>query len=153
MNICFIVALVFLGLVLILAEIFLIPGVGIAGLLGVASLVGSSVYAFMEVSNTVGLIISAVNVALLIALTVYALRAKTWEKATLETNIDAKATADVAVAVGDEGKTSTRLSPVGQAVIGSKTLEVKAAEGMIDPNVEVVVVMIDDNKVYVKPKK
>lgn len=153
MDMGLIIALIILGLVLILAEIFLIPGVGFAGLLGIASLVGSSVYAFMEVGNTTGLVISSVNVALLIALTIYALRAKTWKRATLETNIDVKATADAAVAVGDEGKTTTRLSPIGQAVIGSKSLEVKAIEGMIDPNVEVVVVMVDDNKVYVKPKK
>jgi membrane-bound ClpP family serine protease len=153
MNIGFIVALVILGLVLLLAEIFLIPGVGIAGLLGIASLVGSSVYAFIEVGNTTGLVISAVNVALLIVLTIYALRAKTWKKATLNTNIDAKAMDDVVISVGDEGKTSTRLAPMGHAFFGTRSIEVKALEGMIDPNVDVVVVMIDDNKVYVKPKE
>ena len=63
MDMGLIIALIILGLVLILAEIFLIPGVGIAGLLGIASLVGSSVYAFMEIGNTAGLVISSVNVA------------------------------------------------------------------------------------------
>lgn len=153
MDMGLIIALIILGLVLILAEIFLIPGVGIAGLLGIASLVGSSVYAFMEIGNTAGLVISSVNVAILIALTIYALRAKTWKRATLETNIDAKAMENVFVSVGDEGKTSTRLAPMGQAMFGTKSIEVKALEGIINPNVDVVVVMIDDNKIYVKPKE
>jgi hypothetical protein len=30
-------------------------------------------------------------------------------------------------------------------------VEVKAGEGMLDPNVEVEVVLIEDNKIYVKP--
>lgn len=148
-----IITLIILGLLLLLAEIFLIPGVGVAGILGVAALVGSSAYAFFEIGSTTGLIISAVNVAILIALTIYALRAKTWKKATLETNIDSKAIAEVVVEVGQEGKTLTRLAPSGQALIGSKSIEVKALEGMIDPNVEVVVVLIDDSKIYVKPKE
>ena len=42
---------------------------------------------------------------------------------------------------------------MGQAVIEGESIEVKALEGMIDSNVEVVVVMIDDNKIYVKPKE
>jgi membrane-bound ClpP family serine protease len=71
----------------------------------------------------------------------------------LETNIDAKATVDVSVAVGDEGKTLTRLAPMGQALIGSESVEVKALEGMLDPNVDVVVVMIEDGKIYVKQKE
>jgi membrane-bound ClpP family serine protease len=59
----------------------------------------------------------------------------------------------VTVSVGDAGKTITRLAPMGQAVIEGESIEVKALEGMIDSNVEVVVVMIDDNKIYVKPKE
>jgi membrane-bound ClpP family serine protease len=147
-----IITLIILGLLLIIAEVFFIPGVGLAGLLGVASLAGASVYTFLEMGTTPGLILSSVNVAILIGFTVYALRAKTWKKASLETNIETKATSDVSVQVGDEGKTLTRLSPAGQALIANQALEVKAIEGMIDPHVEVVVVMVEDNKVYVKIK-
>ena len=57
------------------------------------------------------------------------------------------------VSVGDEGKTLTRLAPMGQALIGEDSVEVKALEGMIDPDMDIVVVMIDDNKIYVKLKE
>jgi len=47
-----IIALVLVGLVLILAEILLIPGVGVAGILGLLSLGGSCYYSFYEVFFT-----------------------------------------------------------------------------------------------------
>lgn len=143
---------IIIGLLLLFAEILIIPGVGVAGILGVLSLVGSCVYAFLEVSTTAGIITTVSVVVLLVVMTIYVLRAKTWKRISLNTNIDSKAISDVKVSVGDSGKTITRLAPMGQAVIRGESTEVKALEGMIDSNVEVVVVMIDDNKIYVKPK-
>ena len=148
-----IISLIIIGLLLLLVEILIIPGVGVAGILGLMSLVGSCVYAFLEISNTAGIIVTSSISILLVLTIIYVLRAKTWKKMSLETNIDAKATVDVAVAVGDEGKTLTRLAPMGQALFGSESVEVKALEGMIDPNVDVVVVMIEDGKIYVKQKE
>jgi hypothetical protein len=40
---------------------------------------------------------------------------------------------------------------MGSARFGNYVVEVKAVEGMLDPNVEVTVVLIEDNKIYVKP--
>ena len=87
----FIIVLILLGLVLIFAEILLIPGVGIAGILGLLSMGGSCFYAFNQMGNTTGAIVTAVNAALLVALSIWVLRAKTWKKMTLETNIESKA--------------------------------------------------------------
>jgi membrane-bound ClpP family serine protease len=147
-----VISFIIIGLLLLFAEILIIPGVGVAGILGVLSLVGSCVYAFLEVSTTAGIITTVSVVVLLVVMTIYVLRAKTWKRISLNTNIDSKAISDVKVSVGDSGKTITRLAPMGQAVIRGESTEVKALEGMIDSNVEVVVVMIDDNKIYVKPK-
>jgi membrane-bound ClpP family serine protease len=148
-----VITLIILGLLLLFAEILIIPGVGVAGILGLMSLAGSCVYAFLEISTTAGVVVTAVLSVLLVALTIYVLRAKTWKRISLNTNIESKAVEDIAVSVGDEGKTLTRLVPMGQALLGGESVEVKALEGMIDPDVEVVVVMIDDNKIYVKPKE
>ena len=148
----FIVMLILIGLVLIFAEILLIPGIGVAGTLGVIALGGSCYYAFCELGTMTGYIVTSVNVVLLIGLTIYVLRAKTWKKFTLNTNIDSKAvTTDDVPAIGDRGKTTTRLAPVGMVRIGSHTVEAKALEGMIDPGVPVEVVLIEDNKIYVSP--
>jgi membrane-bound ClpP family serine protease len=148
-----VISFIIIGLLLLFAEILIIPGVGVAGILGILALGGSCVYAFLEVSTTAGIITTISVVVLLVVLTIYVLRAKTWKRISLNTNIEAKAISDVTVSVGDAGKTITRLAPMGQAVIEGESIEVKALEGMIDFNVEVVVVMIDDNKIYVKPKE
>ena len=148
----FVVSLILIGLVLIFAEILIIPGVGIAGILGLLSLGGSCYYAFYEFGSTIGGIVTGVNGLLLLLLTIYVLRAKTWKRFTLDTNIDSKAVSfDQVLSVGDRGKTVTRLSPTGAVRVGNNVIEVKALEGMIDPGVEVEVVLIEDNKIYVSP--
>lgn len=149
----FIIVLILVGLVLIFAEILLIPGVGIAGLLGLCSMAGSCVYAFYELGTTAGIIITVINALLITGLTFWVLRAKTWRKFTLNTNIDSKALnlEGEKIAIGDKGRTVTRLAPMGTALFGEETYEVKALEGMIDPSVDIEIVLIEDNKIYVQP--
>ncbi len=147
----FIITLILVGLVLIFAEILLIPGVGVAGILGLLSMGGSCFYAFYEFGNVTGYIVTAVNVVLIVALSIWVLRAKTWKRMSLETSIDSKAVETSVLAVGDRGKTLTRLAPMGSARFGDFVVEVKAVEGMLDPNIEVEVVLIEDNRIYVKP--
>lgn len=147
----FIITLILVGLVLMLAEILLIPGVGVAGVLGLLSLGGSCFYAFYEYGNVVGGIVTAVNVVLVVALLVWILRAKTWRRMSLETKIDSKAVESSVLTVGDRGRTLTRLAPMGSARFGDYVIEVKAVEGLLDPNIDVEVVLIEDNKIYVRP--
>ena len=147
-----IITLILLGLVLIFAEILLIPGVGVAGILGLLSISGSCFYAFHQIGTTAGVIVTAVNAALLVALTIWVLRAKTWKRLTLETTVDGKAiVSDATVSVGERGVTVTRLAPRGMVRFGGESVEVKALEGMIDPGVDVEVVMIEDKRIYVQP--
>lgn len=149
----FIITLILVGLILVLAEILIIPGVGVAGILGLLSMGGSCFYAFHEIGNTAGAIVTAVNAVLLIGLIVFVLRAKTWKRMALDTNIDSKAvdSGEEALVVGDRGRTVTRLAPMGTVRFGDKTFEAKALEGMIDQETDVEVVLIEDSRIYVKP--
>jgi membrane-bound ClpP family serine protease len=149
----FVIVLILVGLVLIFAEILLIPGVGVAGVLGLVSMGGSCFYAFNQMGTTTGIIVTVINAVLIVGLTVWVLRAKTWRKFTLNTNIDSKAIDMTGenLAIGDCGKTVTRLAPMGSACFGNYVVEVKALEGMLEPNIGVEVVLIEDNKIYVKP--
>ena len=47
--------------------------------------------------------------------------------------------------------TVTRLAPIGSIRFDNKVMEAKALEGMIDSGVDVEVVLIEDNKVFVTP--
>ena len=145
-----VISLIIIGLLLMFAEILIIPGVGIAGILGVAAMAGSCVYAFLEIGQTAGVIVTAVNAVLLVLITIWVLRAKTWERLALATNIDSKAIVPEAEVVpGTVGVTITRLAPMGTARFGDLRLEVTAREGIIDPGVEVEVVEVDGIIVYV----
>lgn len=146
----FVITLILVGIILIFVEILLIPGVGVAGVLGLLSMGGSCFYAFHEFGLTTGIIVAVVNAVLIIGLVIYVLRAKTWKRMSLETNIDSKAVESAVLSLGDKGKTLTRLAPMGSARFGDYVVEVKALEGMLDPEVPVEVVLIEDNKIYVK---
>ena len=146
----FVITLILVGIILIFIEILLIPGVGVAGILGLLSMGGSCFYAFHEFGLTTGIIVAVVNAVLIIGLAIYVLRAKTWKRMSLETNIDSKAVESAVLSLGDKGKTLTRLAPMGSARFGDYVVEVKALEGMLDPEVPVEVVLIEDNKIYVK---
>ena len=149
----FVITLILVGLVLVFAEILLIPGVGVAGALGLLSLGGSCYYAFAQMSTTAGVIVTSVNIVLIVALTVWVLRAKTWKKMTLETNIESKAVSSesAVLTVGDRGKTITRLAPMGTVRFGENAVEAKALEGLVDPGTDVEVVLIENNRIYVRP--
>lgn len=148
----FIIALLILGLILILTEIFLVPGIGVAGILGIVSMSGSSYLAFTDYGTTAGVVVTVVNVVLLAILIVIAFRAKTWNRFALDTNIEAKAVVEETqlVSVGMKGKAMTRLAPSGSVRFEHDKVEARAFEGMIDAGKEVEVVLIEDNKIYVK---
>ena len=147
----FIITLILVGLVLIFVEILLVPGIGVAGVLGLLSIAGSCFYTFYDMGTTAGLIVTIINAILLVGLTVYVLRAKTWKRMSLETKIDSKAVEEAVLSVGDKGKTVTRLAPMGSARFGNNVVEVKALEGMLEPGISVTVVLIEDNRIYVRP--
>lgn len=148
-----IITLILVGLLLIAAEILLVPGVGVAGILGLMSMGGSCYYAFYEFDNTVGAIVTAVNALLIAALTFYVLRANTWKRMSLETSIDTKALDDDSqyVSLGEVGVAISRMAPMGTVRFGDKTFEAKTLEGIVDPGTQVHVVLIEDGKVYVLP--
>jgi membrane-bound ClpP family serine protease len=151
-NMGLIITLILVGIVLMIAEILLIPGVGVAGILGLLSMGGSCWYAFYEYGNLTGGIVAGVTAVVLVVFAVVVLRAKTWKRMTLNTTIESKVNQlTVELSVSDKGRTITRLAPMGSVRFGDEIVEVKALEGMIDPNVEVEICMIEDGKIYVVP--
>ena len=144
------ITLILAGIILILAELLLIPGVGVAGILGVLSICGAFWYAFAVLGPLTGAIVTVFNVVALAVLTCFALRSRTWKKFELNTVIEKKES-EINVNVGDRGRTVTRLAPMGTASISDTRMEVTALEGMIDAGTEIEVAHIEKNKIYVRP--
>lgn len=88
MNIFLVVLLVLAGVALLLTEMFLLPGFGIAGVSGFGALVGAVVVAWLKIGPVAGYITLAAGVVLS-ALAIWGfLRSKALDKMALETQID-----------------------------------------------------------------
>lgn len=148
-----IVTLILVGILLMLIEMLLIPGVGVAGFLSLASLTVACWYAFTYLGNTAGIITTVISVIFLASMTVIILRAKTWKRFELKTEINSKVNQDVdRIEVGQRGEAYTRLAPMGTGKFGAVSCEVKSFDNsMISAGTPVEVVEISDNKVIVKP--
>lgn len=148
-----VITLMIVGLLLLGAELIIIPGFGIAGILGVASVVASCWVAFVHISTTAGIVVILANMVLVIATTILMLRSKTWKKLTLKTNIDAKVDTvpqEKGIAVGTKGTAVTRLAPAGKVQLGVEMVEAFTRDSLVEPGKEVAVCEIDGNKIFVK---
>ena len=103
MNILILVLLSLAGVLLLVLELFLIPGVGIAGIAGLGCLVGAVVYAYMAISATAGHIMFFVVLAATAAAIYVFYKSRALEKMGLDATIDDK------VELADPGKKIARL--------------------------------------------
>ena len=148
-----VVTLLILGVILMLVEMLLIPGIGVAGFLSLGSLGVACWYAFAEISTAAGWWTTLAAVLVLGGMMFFALRAKTWRRFELKTEVTSKmGTESEGVHVGDRGFAYTRLAPMGTGRFGSLTCEVKSYDNrMVSAGTPVEVVAIEENKPLVKP--
>lgn len=148
-----VVTLIIIGLLLLGAELIIIPGFGIAGILGIASVVASCWIAFAQIGTVAGIVVILVNIILIAGTTILMLRSRTWKKLSLKTNIDSKvdtAPQEKGISVGDRGTAITRLAPAGKVQIGENLLEAFTRDSLVEPGKGIEVVEIERNKILVK---
>ena len=113
MEMFYIVLLVFFGLLFLVAELVLLPGVSIGAVLALVCY-GSSVYlAFRDFGPVTGTVVILVILVLSVIATVVSLRAKTWQRFSLKQEIRSSSMPVIpaeGLQVGDRGVTS-RASP------------------------------------------
>ena len=90
MNILILILLSLAGIVLLVLELFLIPGIGIAGIAGGGCLVGAVVYAYMAIGATAGHITFIVVLAATAVAIFLFSKSKAIEKMGLDAKIDDK---------------------------------------------------------------
>ncbi|MDD2823798.1 MAG: NfeD family protein [Bacteroidales bacterium] len=149
-----IITLIVLGLLLLIAEMTVIPGFGIAGILGLGSFIGAIVMAFIQFGNSIGFIVLFSSLIVCGILVFFVLRSKTWRKITLKKSIDEKATkspSEQGITVGMEGISLTRLSPTGNGRFGDITVEVRSAQELIPPKTPIKVAYIEGLSIFVVP--
>lgn len=147
-----VIALLLLGVLLLLLEILFVPGTTIVGIGGIVLLAIGIYLAYAYLGTQAGHISLAACVAAVFLSLVVLLKGQTWKKMALDTNVEGKGVVEVEklVAVGDEGKTITRLNPSGKALFGENIIEVDAAGEFVDAESKIVVTKVEQNKIRVK---
>jgi membrane-bound ClpP family serine protease len=148
----YIVLLIILGMLFLVAELLLFPGLSIGGILAMACYGGAIWYAFDALGVTAG-IWTIVAVALLSLLSlIFSLRAKTWQRLALKQEIDSVSmpNPESEVAIGAVGVSISRLSPMGKVEVNGKTFEAKSADVFIDQRSKVEVVGFDNFTLIVR---
>lgn len=151
----FIIILILVGILMLLIEILVIPGSGVAGIIGFGLMIAGIWMAYSREGTMAGHITLGVTLGINLIGLLLALRSKTWKKAMLSTKIDGKVrTIDPnQLEIGDKGITISRCAPMGKATFNDKFYEVSTLSEFIDENEVVRVVKITGNKVFVKQTK
>lgn len=152
MTLVAIIVLILLGLLLLLLEFAVVPGVTIAGIGGFLMLAGSVWLAFYQYGTFAGIVTLTVVLISAPAIIYYFFRSKAGKKMVLETNIDAKVETFETdyIAEGDEGITIGRLAPSGKVKINGVSVEAHSTGQLIDHNTPVRVLKVMPGKILVE---
>ncbi len=147
MDITLVIVLVAIGILLLLAELFIFPGISVAGVGGAASLVGAVVMAYVRINPMAGRIVLLVSLVTLAAAIYAFMKFRTLDKMALKENIDAKVdlVSGTDVKVGDVGKTVSRLAPMGKVEVHGHVFEAKSLGNFVDEECGVKVIEVQGN--------
>ena len=153
LDILIIVFVMVAAIALLLAEIFLLPGLTIAGIAGTLFAIGGVAYAY-TIGMTVGNVTLGSSVVTFGGIFLWLLRSNSFQRVSLKTNIEStvESPRNMDLNVGDEGMTLSRLAPIGKARFRNITIEAKSTNEFIDENTPVVIVRIEGYNVIVEKK-
>lgn len=152
MDILIIASLIIAGLILFIIEVFLLPGVSIAGIASAACLLYANYYAFDTLGTIPGCITLAVSAIGVIAITIWFMRSKTVDKLSLKKSIDYRPEPlkGLDLKKGDEGMALTRLALIGNAEFDGQIIEVRSTGDFIEEKSRIRVNRIRDGIVLVE---
>ncbi len=157
MSVTLIIILILLGILLFLIEFLLIPGVGVAGIIGAVLMIGGVILSYTYHGITVGNLILGATVILSVISLVLVLKSKTWRKVMLDTKIDGTVNSikknGKKLNIGDTGTSITRLNPMGKIMVDGQYYEAQALNMLIDEGTPITIIKISEGKIIVKLKK
>ena len=154
MDILIIILLVLIGVVLIILEIFFLPGITVAGFSSLIFFGGGIYYAFVNLGTTAGYDTIVASVVACVVGIIWFMRSKSLDRISLKTDIDSVIPTQVndSIKVGDEGIALSRLNPMGTVLIGTVQVEGKTREDFIDEGSSVIVERVERTSVIVRKK-
>jgi membrane-bound ClpP family serine protease len=154
MSLTGIILLILLGILLLLIEFFLVPGVTVAGIGGFL-LIGLGIFlAYKFHSNTKGTYVLIGTFVFTILILFISFQSGTWKRLSLDDNITGKMESfeKDSIKKGDEGETITRLAPMGKVRVNDNIVEAKSTGGFISEHTNIIVTKVLNTNIIVKPK-
>lgn len=155
MDILIIIILLIVGILFLFAEIFLIPGLSLAGICAGGCMIFANYYAFCTLGVWAFVITLLTTIGAATAVFIWFMRSKTLDKLALNKEIESsvKQPETDFVQIGDKGITITRLTQIGNADFNGHVVEVKSAGEFIDEKCPIVVKRITNGIIIVEPDK
>ena len=148
-----VIALIFVGLILIIVEVIFIPGTTVVAILGLASMVGGIYLSFSYFGTGTGWTVLIVSGLVGLILIVYSFRTGLWKKFALEKKIDSKVNEEFKLdfQVGEVGEALSDLRPIGKGDFSGKESEVRSFGEHISAGTQIQINKIQGNKIFVEP--
>lgn len=155
MEILIIIILIVVAVILFLVELFVIPGISLAGISALICLTYANYYAFANLGTGAGFITLLVSAIACIGALVWFMRSKTLDKLALKKDITSQVDrrAERSIKVGDTGVSTTRLAQIGYAEINGDIVEVRSMDGLLNEKTPIVVRRITDGIILVEKLK
>lgn len=146
-----IVAVLVVGLLLLLVEIAVVPGFGVAGVLGLLALVAGASAAWSELGPFWGAVAGFVSLICAGAMLYIVPKSKAGQRMILQHNqADAVSQRDRSALIGRRGITVTPLRPSGRARFGQDEVDVETEGEYVEPDREVEVMSVEGARVVVR---
>lgn len=155
MDVLIIIILIVAAVILFLVELFVIPGISLAGISALVCIVYANYYAFVHLGTGAGFITLVVSAVACIGSLILFMRSKMLDNLSLKKDITSKVdrTAEKSIKVGDTGISTTRLAQIGYAEINGNIVEVKSTDGLLNEKTPIVVSRITDGVILVEKLK
>jgi len=152
MDLVLIIGLILLGIFFMILEVFLIPGISVAGVASLICLITGIVLAYNNLGAVTGTWILAGSMLSLGVVLYLFFRSKTLDRMALKSEINSKTEPfqGLDVQPGDTGVTISRLAPIGKIRINGKTIEGRSENEMIDQNTPIQVIEVGSYNVLVR---
>lgn len=153
MDILIILFLIFLGILLLLIEFTILPGITIAGIGGFLLFAYSIYLAFTSYGNLAGFITLAFILFVSPILIFIVFKGKGGKIMTLQAKVTGVANEinENNIHVGDTGVTIGRLAPMGKIRVNGEIVEVKSTGAFINPGEQVRIIEIEKSLITVEP--
>jgi membrane-bound ClpP family serine protease len=153
MTFLIILFLIILGIILLLIEFTILPGITVAGVGGFLLFVYSVYLAFTSYGNLVGFLTLAFVLIASPILVLLLFKGKSGKKMVLNAVVSGVANEinQEKVKIGDIGVTIGRLAPMGKIKVNEEVVEVRSTGAFIDPGEQVRIIHIEKSLITVEP--